>query len=105
MKLKDGVILAGLDFRMRKALIVADSVYRSYGRELVITSGLDGVHSARSLHYYGLAIDCRTNYFTDNQTILRVAKDIQKNLPIIYNVVVELTHIHIEYDVTKIEKD
>lgn len=101
MKIKDGVILNGLDIRMRHILVAADDVWSQFGKELVVTCGLDGEHSAGSLHYYGLALDFRTNYF-DPQTRFKVANALRKRLssPCI-EVIVESTHIHVEYDVSK----
>lgn len=101
MKIKEGASLQGLDIRMRLALIEADRIWKNSGEELVITAGLDGEHSAGSLHYYGFAIDCRTRYFSDEEVnavarLLHIALDQEG-----YDIVVHKTHIHIEYDVTK----
>ena len=100
MKLKDGVILAGLRIEMRHALMTADRIWRQHGQELVITAGLDGAHSAGSLHYYGLAIDCRTRYFSvgDKQLVVNALK---RSLPEEFDIVSHETHIHIEFDIFK----
>lgn len=95
MKLKEGVILHGLDLSMRQALIIADKVWNGYGQELVITSALEGQHWAGSLHYYGLAIDCRTRYF-DEPTKHEVLQDLKQMLGNGFRAVLEPTHIHIE---------
>ena len=79
MIIKDGVILQGLDIKMRPALIAADKIWRDYGQELVVTGGLDGTHSAGSLHYYGLALDLRTRYFA-SVTQEKVIADLKKEL-------------------------
>lgn len=99
MILKDGVILAGLNIKMRPALIALEKVYKRLGRSegVTITSGLDGVHSAGSLHYYGLAVDGRTHYFTEEE-IDRAVAQLKNELGNNYDVVKESTHIHIEYD-------
>jgi hypothetical protein len=97
MKLKDGVVLAGLDTRMRPALIVCEDTYKDFGEELVITSGLEGCHSAGSLHYYGLAIDIRTRMFTLERK-RDLADELQRRLGWAFTVVLESSHIHIEYD-------
>lgn len=103
MKLKNGVILAGLDIRMRPALIAADKIWKKYGQELVITAGLDGAHSAGSLHYYGRALDMRINYY-DKDGVLQqfnkvmAADELDHELGPDFDVVLHTTHIHVEYD-------
>ena len=97
MQIKDGVNIQGLDIRMRPVLIVADEIWKTYGQELVITGGLEGTHSAKSLHYYGLAIDFRTNYFS--QKILGNVLDLLRiTLGRCFDVIIHKTHIHVEYD-------
>jgi len=103
MQIKQGVNLQGLDIKIRPALVVAEKVYQAHGRELVITAGMDGTHSAGSLHYYGLAIDCRTRYFSSEEAKV-VANELREKLRKIdkrFDVVLHSSHIHIEYDVIK----
>jgi len=97
MKLKHGVSLVGLHLPMRKVLIEAERIWKAHGKELVVTSGLDGQHSARSLHYYGYAVDLRTRYF-DTVTTMKVANELRSALGEKYQVIVERNHIHVEYD-------
>jgi len=97
MIIKDGVQLAGLDIRMRPVLIEADKIWRRYGQELVVTAGLDGTHSAGSLHYYGLALDFRTRYFTLQEKDV-VFAELKESLSVEYDIIKETTHIHVEYD-------
>jgi len=102
MKIKESASLAGLDPRVRPILILADDIWTVLGQELVVTSGLDGSHSAGSLHYYGLAVDLRTRYFTVAQAkkaaerlkaqLARVDRDDGK-----YTVLLEQTHIHAHF--------
>ena len=96
MKLKDGAVLSGLHPSMRMALITAQKVYERHGRELVVTSGLDGTHSAGSWHYYGRAIDLRTSYFDEDQKE-SVYLDLKRALGDRYRVFLEATHIHVDY--------
>lgn len=95
--LKEGVIIAGLDRRMRPALIHGARIWKSFNQKLVITSGLEGEHSPGSLHYYGLAIDMRTRYFSDIE-VSQVAAQLTKDLGDDFDVVITKTHIHCEYD-------
>ncbi len=97
MILKSGVILYPLDIRMRQALITADRIYKNYHPEgVTITSGLEGSHSPGSLHYYGLAIDIRTRYFSSEE-LSSVFEQLQECLQESYDVILEPTHIHIEW--------
>ena len=94
MKLKPGAQLAGADLRLRKVLVVADRVWKNHNQELVVTSGLDGEHSAGSLHYYGLAADFRTRFFSKEE-IEKVAEELKTALLGYATVVIEPDHIHV----------
>lgn len=95
MKLKDGVDLTDVSWRMFHAAIVADGVYQKFGAEAVITSGRDGKHGEHSLHYKGLAIDLRTSNVRNPQEVVSA---LQQALGSAYDVVLESDHIHCEYD-------
>lgn len=97
MKIKEGANISGISLKLRPALIAADKLWKEHGEELVVTSGLDGTHSAGSLHYYGLAVDFRTRYWdTEEQRI--VGQELREVLGEDYDVIVHSTHIHVEYD-------
>ena len=98
MKIKKGVIMAGIQLPMRKVLIVAEKVFSEYGVELVITSCLDGVHSAGSFHPFGLAVDLRTRTFDSTAAIKLAMERIRRELGKDYDIVFEGDHMHIEYD-------
>ena len=99
MKIKRGASLQGLQYEMRPVLIAADKIWKKHGKELVVTAGTDGTHSAGSLHYYGRAVDLRTYYFS-KETKEAVYLALSEALPACdYDVVKEKTHIHVEYDV------
>ncbi len=107
MKIKEGANIQGLDIRMRPVLIAADRIWEEHGQRLVVTSGLDGAHSAGSLHYYGRAVDFRIRDF-DAQTVSLVFVALKKELDALgnkyisyYDVVLHKTHIHVEYDPKK----
>ena len=103
MKIKEGASLQGLKIQMRKPLMVAEYLWREQGQELVVTSGTDGTHSAGSLHYYGYALDFRTRYFSD-QTKRNLTDTLQKILGSDYDVIEHSTHIHVEYEKSKIKE-
>lgn len=97
MRVKEGVALAGLNWRMRRVLRVADHVWQTYGHELVITSTTDGEHSRWSWHPFGMAVDLRTRDMGLAEVTM-VAQDLQHILGRPYQVVIEATHIHVECD-------
>jgi len=101
MKIKPGADIKGLRNIMRAALHVADGLWESSGRSegVTITCGLDGVHSARSLHPCGLALDLRTRYFT-RETAEELANRLRIEIKAMdqnYGVVFEGDHIHIQW--------
>lgn len=97
----------GLEPVMRQAILLADTLWKHKGHELVITSARDGEHGPASWHYFGLAFDCRTRYFTIEQ-----AKELEvalRNALPGFDIVnhdgvdgsgnrLSSCHIHIEYD-------
>jgi hypothetical protein len=97
MKIKEGANIAGLQLPMREVLIKADKIWSLFREELVITSGLDGEHSAGSLHYYGYAVDLRSRYFTEGEKT-SVVERLKEDLGSDYHVVAHKTHIHVEYE-------
>ncbi len=116
MKIKDGVIMQGLQLEMRFILIEADKIWKELGEELVITSALDGTHSAGSLHYYGYALDFRTRYFDDVRVQSAYDKLVEfkksekaiyyseSDYPILSNrfdIVKHKTHMHVEYELPR----
>lgn len=84
------------------ALMVADSVYREYGKELVVTSLNDARHKHGSLHYSGSAADLRTHYFTTSELEM-VYSELRASLSDDYDVVLEGDHIHLEYQPKRAE--
>lgn len=96
MKKKRGVITAGLQIEMRPVLILVENLWKALGKEAVITSALDGMHSAGSLHYYGYALDFRIWGIAKNDLSTIVA-NLQKELGSKYDVILHKTHIHVEY--------
>ena len=97
MLIKAGVSICKLKRPIRRALNTIARVYDSFGEELVITSTFEGNHSPSSLHYAHLAIDCRLLKFNQGQNKSLVRK-LKKELGKDYDIILEGTHIHIEYD-------
>lgn len=89
---------------MGKALPVIDLVHHEceLHRDAVITSANDGTHMVKSLHYAGLAVDLRTRDLAP-ATIALLASKLRERLngnentnrP--YQVVLEVDHLHLEF--------
>ena len=105
MRVKDSSVnLEGLHISMRKVLHVVEQVYRRFGQEPVITAGREVVngkgefiHSAGSFHNFGRALDFRTYYF-DPSDVPVIVEELKNVLGDDYDIVMESSHLHIEYD-------
>lgn len=102
MIIKPGANIQGIDIRMRPALVQAERIWKQFGQDdgVTVTSGLDGTHSAGSLHYYGLAVDFRTRYWSP-ETSRKVWSLLREQLKAIdsnFDVIYHKSHIHVEYD-------
>ena len=95
--IKQGVKATGLQPEILLAICEAREVFRDLGVELVITSLLDGNHMSGSLHYKGLAVDLRTRHLTKSQRT-KARDRLHVGLGPEFDVVLEKTHIHVEYD-------
>jgi hypothetical protein len=95
--LKPGVRITGIRPETVVAMLVAESIwFEATGKQLVVTSCTDGKHSATSLHYSGAAFDCRT-LGLDPPVLKTLRGLLSKALGVDYDVVLELDHIHIEF--------
>ncbi len=94
--IKRGVKVSGLQPEILLAIQEAREVYRNL-IDLTITALLDGTHMENSLHYKGLAVDLRTHYFSKPTQGLLLQR-LKEALGPEYDVVLEKTHIHVEFD-------
>jgi hypothetical protein len=98
MKLKTGIKIAGLKPELMLGMIVADGIaQREFGKELTITSVVDGVHMKGSKHYLGMAADFRTYDMQPGQAV-SLTKRLKESLDEWFDIVQESDHIHFEYD-------
>lgn len=83
---------------MVHAAHIVDGIYTKHDvLDCVITSGSDGKHSEHSLHHKGRALDFRTRNIPS--TLRKtVEQEIGQALGDNYDVVLESTHLHVEYD-------
>jgi len=96
MILKENIKINGVKPELTLVLSIADKIWSNHNQELVVTELTGGKHGTASLHYVGLAADLRTRYFSDEEKEI-VASELRKALGENYDVVVEKTHIHIEF--------
>ena len=94
IRIKKGVILTGLSLEMWEVVPLVHVIF--YPHWLTITSGLEGKHGDNSLHYVGKALDFRTRHLDDEGKRL-VTFRCKEFLADAYDVVLEKTHLHIEY--------
>jgi hypothetical protein len=97
MRIKPGVILSGIQTPMLRVLVVVNAAYSRQGIEVWITSALDGPHMKGSLHFKGLALDFRTQKIPA-YAMNKIVKEIDSELGDDFDVVLEETHLHVEYD-------
>lgn len=98
MQLKTGVRVRGICPEIILALHIADEIYRKYfASELVVTSLVDGVHSApRSKHYLGQAADLRI--WGLEGRVESIVSALKAALGDEYDIIAESDHIHMEFD-------
>jgi len=100
LSIKKGVKLHSLSPQMAIATMIINQTCNDHALDCVITSGSDGKHMAHSYHYTGNALDFRHTYpgakSPVDSTDIRIA--ITEKLGENFDVVVEQSHIHVEYD-------
>lgn len=97
LSLKDSAVnLDSVTDRILYALLIACQVWKRHGMSLLtVTSANDGEHKTNSLHYTGNAVDLRTHTLPD-QCAMR--DELAEELGDDYDVVLEVDHLHIEFD-------
>ncbi len=86
----------GLRPEMVVALIITKDAFMGRGANCVITSGIEGRHGRGSLHLVGAALDFRTGSMSREQ-VSEIAVEIRDGLGVDFDVVVESSHLHIEF--------
>ena len=96
-KVKIPLLTEPILYAMMKIL----SIWKWDDKTPVITSMNDGVHMRKSLHYENLAFDLRTYYFKggyQGDEAKEFHKDLKEALGPDWDVLLEKTHIHVEFD-------
>ncbi len=97
MLVKLGVSVARMARPIRRSLNIIDAVFREFHQEPVLTSTTEGTHSPSSLHYDEIetgAVDIRRPRKYLNEIVARLREELGDD----FDIVVEATHIHVEYD-------
>lgn len=100
--LKNDTVRPGNDIGLLIAILTAYDVYRNYDIDFIITSLNDSTHSQKSLHYADRAVDIRTKNIPESIGAYTIVKEIQDRLNKHYDVILENTHIHIEFQPQRI---
>lgn len=97
LKLKDSSVnIDGISMEIVEALYACMTVCNAKGMQsVVITSAIDGQHSPKSLHYSGNAVDIRSRNWPDS---IGMAQQIREILGQDFDVILEVDHLHIEFD-------
>ena len=99
MRLKVGVKLHNLQPQTLLAMQITDQDHiERFGNECTITSVNDSEHMKGSLHGLGLAFDVRTRDLLPGQDKIWFNQLRSRLGAAGYDVVLESTHIHVEYD-------
>ena len=108
MKLKEGVQALDVHPSVLHAMDVVDAFWRqTFGTHAVVTSLGDSNHSEGSLHY-GVPGDVRTRAFDlrtrdlDGAQKAMVRYALRRLLGEAYDVILETTHLHIEFDINNV---
>lgn len=97
VKAKAGVKIDALKPQALEGLKIVYLLYLVHGKVLTVTSTAEGQHSAGSLHGKGLAFDVRTRDIPIDM-MLGIIKDAKDLLGASFDVLLESTHAHIEFD-------
>jgi len=101
MYIKKDVRLRSLCACMVPALIICCDFFNSIKKEIIITSGNEGIHKKGSKHYDGEAFDIRT-YHLSKSEISQFQSYFRKRCDSCFDLVIEKDHAHIEYDDSEI---
>lgn len=94
---KEGIDVNGIHPMMMAAVPIICRVFHAFDSPALCTSGLEGEHDPASLHYVGCAMDWRI-WYVDDAALEELVKALQEDLGPDYDVVLEATHIHVEFD-------
>lgn len=104
LKVKKGVVFGEFRWTIVILITVLRGVSKQLNKDIVITSASDGKHRKDSYHYKNLALDIR-RWGWNKDGLGELIKMIKNQLKAYapnhcqyYDIVLEKTHIHIEFD-------
>ena len=104
MDVKDGVNFSTLKPTLKMAAKCCERIFKDKGYAFTVTSTGEGIHKKGSLHYCGLAFDCRTRHITGTalpfiyQAVVEYLRNIDWRFQVINDTSVDNPHFHIEFD-------
>lgn len=96
LQFKEGVQLTATK-AVNKLLYAGERAFAAVGKDCIVTSGRDGVHQVHSKHYTDEALDLR-RFHLEPDELDTVVQTLQRTLGQHFDVVIEPTHLHLEYD-------
>ena len=97
MQIKEDVFIYGLKPETLFGMLICKSVFDDAKQKFTITSVVDGQHRKGSKHYNGYAFDLRIFDLRGISTI-EMGDRLKRALGGQFDVVVEPSHIHVEFD-------
>src|SRR6185436_13622014 len=96
IQFKEGVQLTASK-ATNEILLKGEPVFTNLGVPMIVTSGTDGHHGEHSKHYSAEALDLRIRHIEPNlhQTVVKLLKE---TLGKDFDVVLEIDHVHVEFD-------
>lgn len=99
--IKSSVSAKGIQPELVLGISIVISCFNDMGYNCVITSLLDSVHGAKSLHSSGFASDFRIKHISKAEDVYLLVKNCRQCLGSDFDVVLESDHIHVEFDPKK----
>lgn len=96
LQFKEGVKLT-ITKAVNKLLQAGATAFAVVNKPCVVTSGCDGQHQVNSKHYTNEAIDLRTFHLQGDE-LHTVVQAMQDTLGQDFDVVIEASHLHCEFD-------
>ena len=98
LQFKHGVDPVGASVPLTLAIVGLNDIFNHYKVDLMITSIMDGTHSSKSYHRFGMAFDFRTNSIPQ-ETLDGIKTTFERNLGWGgWQLVYEDDHGHVEFD-------
>lgn len=99
IKIKSGVEISHISFALPRVMLIVyyAQLLSPEGYEVTITSGCEGKHSPRSKHHIGKALDLRIRDLPEGFA-KTWARRLQRRLGDEYFVLLEETHLHMQWN-------